>query len=189
MMPRNQGWDSSSIFPGTGVSKLITSWLYNKQALTDPRLKQALMGAVDNATLLYSDFTAGPGTWNPPNLRGGSNAVQPAWRSAIVRPAAEKHWAGADSAKLARSRADFLRFGQSLRRLAPHMGTYSNEADLHTPESDWAFFGSNYQRLLDIKNAVDPHGVFWCYGCVGDEAWEETPDGELCRAQASPTQG
>lgn len=30
-------------------------------------------------------------------------------------------------------------------------------------------FGSNYARLLKIKQAVDPKGVFSCRNCVGSE--------------------
>ena len=37
---------------------------------------------------------------------------------------------------------------------------YMNEADVL--EDDWqqAFYGSNYGRLLDIKRAYDPSGIF-----------------------------
>ena len=44
------------------------------------------------------------------------------------------------------------------------------------------FWGKNYDRLLDIKRAVDPDDVFWCHPCVGNEGWEET-DGRLCRVE------
>lgn len=30
-------------------------------------------------------------------------------------------------------------------------------------------YGTNYARLLDIKNKYDPNGVFWCRHCIGDE--------------------
>jgi hypothetical protein len=184
MLPRNRTGDDSTGFPGTGVSKLITSWLFDEKALASPGLKNALRGSVDNKTLLYQDFTAGPGTWRPPFIRPGGNSVNPGWRSAIVRPAAEKHWAGPSSAYLEQSKADFLRFGESLRQLAPRMGTYSNEADVNTPDPAAAFFGSNYRRLLDIKKRVDSQGIFWCRGCVGSDIYEETTDGKLCLSEA-----
>ena len=38
------------------------------------------------------------------------------------------------------------------------------------------FWGTNYPRLLDIKRKVDPHDVFWCTACVGNERWAEVGD-------------
>ena len=29
----------------------------------------------------------------------------------------------------------------------------------------------NYQRLLAVKNAYDPNGLFVCHHCVGSERW------------------
>jgi FAD/FMN-containing dehydrogenase len=172
--------DDSDSFPGTGQTKLITSWLYDENALQSPGLKQALMGSIDNETLMYQDFTSGPGVHNPPFIRGGGNAVNPAWRSAIVRPAAEKNFPGLDRALLAQSKKDFLRFGQSLKQLAPNMGAYGNEANADTPDYISAFYGTNYPRLLQIKRTIDPNGTFWCRTCVGSEAWAEGADGSLC---------
>lgn len=177
----NASKDDSKDFQGNGLSKLITSWLYDTEALQSLGLKEALMNSIDNETLMFQDFTAGPGTANPPfGIRGGGNAINPAWRSAIVRPAAEGHWVGLDRAKLAERVERFKDFGKSLRKLAPHMGTYSNEADVNTPDAQKAFFGSNLPRLLKIKSRVDPWGLFWCKTCVGSEMWSETDDGELC---------
>ncbi|KAI9364857.1 hypothetical protein DFJ73DRAFT_808347 [Zopfochytrium polystomum] len=67
---------------------------------------------------------------------------------------------------------------EPLRALTPGGGTYLNEVDVN--EVDWqgAFFGSNYPRLLKIKNKWDPHGVFTVWKGVG---WEEKKDSsEYC---------
>jgi hypothetical protein len=174
-MPRNGG------FPGSGRNKLITSWLYGDRELTHPSLKRALMGSVDADALLYQDFTGGPGVHNPPFLRGGGNAVNPGWRTAIVRAAAELQWSGTDRDKLARRKRDLLGMGSSLRLLGPRMGTYCNEADADMPHVHRAFWGTNYPRLLRIKREMDPAGVFYCKACVGSELWVETEGGGLCR--------
>ncbi len=49
-------------------------------------------------------------------------------------------------------------------------------------EPDWqqTFWGSNYERLLEIKKEVDPSDVFWCVPCVGNEGWQMVGD-VLCR--------
>jgi hypothetical protein len=167
-------------YPGIGQNKLITSWLWDEDAVQSANLKSALMNSIDNSSEIYQDLNAGPGTHNPPFIRGGGNAANPAWRTAIMRVASEKNWQGTDRTELAQSNQDFLQFGQALRDLAPTMGTYSNEADVNTPDFADAFYGTNYQRLLGIKNNVDPNGVFWCKTCVGSELWVESSDGELC---------
>lgn len=168
-------------FPGNGRNKLITSWLYGYDELTHPKLREALMGSVDGDSLMYQDFTAGPGTHNPPFMRGGGNAVNPGWRTAIVRPAAELQWTGTDRSKLARRKKDLLKMGESLRMLGPSMGTYTNEADAYMPNALQAFWGTNYPKLLQIKNRIDPDGVLFCRSCVGSELWYETEEGGLCR--------
>jgi FAD/FMN-containing dehydrogenase len=54
-----------------------------------------------------------------------------------------------------------------LREITPGGGCYMNEADYL--EVDWqtAFFGSNYNRLLEIKRQYDPTNFFNCWKCVG----------------------
>ncbi|KAI8806696.1 hypothetical protein BJ742DRAFT_815911, partial [Cladochytrium replicatum] len=67
---------------------------------------------------------------------------------------------------------------EPLRRLTPGGATYYNEGDVN--EADWqnAFFGSNYPRLLAIKNKWDPSRVFNVWKGVG---WVEKQDSsEYC---------
>ena len=170
-------------FPGNGENKIVTSWLYGSRELLLPAatLRAALQGAVDRDTMLYQDFEGGAGTARPPLLRGGGSAVNPAWRRALVRAAAELQWTGTDRAKLQRRKRDALRFGESLRRLAPDMGAYVNVAVPVMPDAQAAFWGANYARLLDIKLKYDPTYSFWCKACVGSEFWRETQGGGLCQ--------
>ncbi|KAG8759818.1 hypothetical protein FRC11_001331 [Ceratobasidium sp. 423] len=46
---------------------------------------------------------------------------------------------------------------------------YFNEADPYEPEWKKSFFGSHYDRLLEIKKQVDPKGLFTCNRCVGSD--------------------
>jgi berberine-like enzyme len=54
-------------------------------------------------------------------------------------------------------------------------------------EPDWqkSMFGTNYQRLLDVKRKYDPNNTFWCYPCVGSEVFSLRADGKLYRAVKS----
>lgn len=69
---------------------------------------------------------------------------------------------------------------QYLRNLDPDSGAYINEADKYEPNWQKTFWGSNYERLLQIKRKVDPEDVLWCHPCVGSEEWEEVGD-RVCR--------
>jgi FAD/FMN-containing dehydrogenase len=78
-----------------------------------------------------------------------------------------------------------------LREVSPNGGTYYNEADINEPDWQQAFWGSNYPRLLSIKNKWDPTGLFYSHHGVGSEQWYvkdgvkfggvPTQNGQLCR--------
>lgn len=167
-------------FPGNGENKIIASWLYGARELSHPNLKQVLMASSDSESLLYSDWTGGPGVHKSPLLRGGGNAVGPGWRSALVRPAAELQWTGDDMTKLARRKTAAAKFTMNLASLNRSMGMYVNEADPDTVNAQQAFWGTNYPKLLSIKQSRDPKGVFWCKACVGAEFWTQSATGVLC---------
>jgi hypothetical protein len=171
---------SRASFPGTGSNKIITSWLWSPEDTANPNLPAALRGALDTDTQLLNDMTMGIGTWKHPYMRGGGNAVNPAFRTAVMRPAAELQWTGTNPATLKKKKADALKFGASLKSLNPSGGTYANEADPDFPDWQHAFWGSNYERLFSIKKTLDPEGVFYCRSCVGSELWEDNA-GILCK--------
>jgi hypothetical protein len=167
-------------FPGMGTNKILASWLWSAVDVSSANLKQALQGAFDPETYFLNDATMGAGTQNPPYIRGGGNAVNPAFRTAVMRPAAELQWEGFDRKKLVEREEAALKFGLALKSLNPAGGTYANEADPNFPDWQHAFWGSNYERLLSIKKQVDPSGVFYCRSCVGSELFEDR-NGVLCQ--------
>ena len=70
--------------------------------------------------------------------------------------------AGADKAKVDAAM-------QILRDATPDAGSYVNETDYFEPAWQHEFWGDNYPRLLAIKRAYDPDGMFVCHHCVGSE--------------------
>ncbi|RYP40862.1 hypothetical protein DL767_001343 [Monosporascus sp. MG133] len=122
----------------------------------------------------------------------GNNAVNPAFRTTIMH---------ADLFDFARLRGLSPReFNEAHERLdeqmqkwravSPDSGAYFNEADVQEPNWQQAFFGSNYERLLEIKRNRDPWGLFYAATTVGSEEWVvvtedglPTQNGPLCRAE------
>lgn len=47
------------------------------------------------------------------------------------------------------------------------------QAYWNEPNYQKAFWGSNYERLSQIKKTIDPDNVFWCHTCVGNEGFKE----------------
>jgi FAD/FMN-containing dehydrogenase len=56
-----------------------------------------------------------------------------------------------------------------LRKLVPKAGAYLSESNYFEPNWQEAFWGSNYSRLLAIKDKVDPDGLFVVHHGVGSE--------------------
>ena len=99
------------------------------------------------------------------------NAVSDHMRAGLWHIVGASGWLGAEApdsiqqGAINRVRA----FGGALRALVPASGAYLNENDWAEPDWQASFFGSAYGRLLRIKRAVDPTGVFTCHQCVGSE--------------------
>jgi FAD/FMN-containing dehydrogenase len=74
-------------------------------------------------------------------------------------PAARKHAAA------------IYRAMKELRQLVPTAGSYVSESDFF--EEDWqrSYWGSNYPRLLAVKDRYDPDGLFFVHHGVGSERW------------------
>lgn len=72
-------------------------------------------------------------------------------------------------------------FVPALEAITPNGAAYLNEADFNQPNWQKTFYGSNYPRLLSIKQRYDPDGIFWAKTAVGSEGWEVADDGRLCK--------
>jgi FAD/FMN-containing dehydrogenase len=58
-----------------------------------------------------------------------------------------------------------------LRKLTPLAASYVSESNFF--EKDWgqSFWGTNYPRLVAVKNKYDPDGLFFVHHGVGSERW------------------
>ncbi|KAJ8094936.1 hypothetical protein PM082_010152 [Marasmius tenuissimus] len=114
------------------------------------------------------------------------NAILSAWREA------ERHFAvilplvdGDSLEHIVRDRNRITtEFIPALKQLTPGSGAYLNEADPYEPDFKEAFYGSKYNRLLEIKNKWDPDQVLYGSLAVGGDRWQETEEGRLCRSNS-----
>lgn len=58
-----------------------------------------------------------------------------------------------------------------VRKLVPNPGSYVSESNFFNADWQRAFWGSNYSRLLAVKNQYDPEGLFFVHHGVGSERW------------------
>lgn len=123
------------------------------------------------------------------NLVGGGKVLQdqpytsvnPAWRKTYVVLQQVDLWPdNAGYAEIAQVKKDLtVKKLQKMKDLAPGMGTYCNEADPYDPDWKQDWWGANYDSLVSIKKKNDPDNVFWCWRCVGNDAWAEVTGGTL----------
>jgi FAD/FMN-containing dehydrogenase len=59
--------------------------------------------------------------------------------------------------------------------LLPNVGSYLAESDFFDKAWRQSFWGSNYPKLLAVKEKYDPDGLFFVHHGVGSERW--SPDG------------
>jgi FAD/FMN-containing dehydrogenase len=62
-----------------------------------------------------------------------------------------------------------------VRKLLPNASSYVSESNFFDEAWRESFWGSNYPRLLAVKDKYDPGGLFFVHHGVGSERW--SPDG------------
>ena len=161
-----------------GTNALIGSRLWDERAVGRPGVGDAIRAVIESVGAFQGLFVSGPAVRAIPPT---SVAVTPAWRSAYLHALGSITWPfGGDADAAARQDTETIQ--GALRRVAPNTGAYLNEADPFQPDCREAFWGANYPRLLEIKNRLDPKGVFWCSICVGAETWnQDQRSGRLCK--------
>ncbi|KAE8154966.1 putative isoamyl alcohol oxidase [Aspergillus avenaceus] len=175
---------------GQGVS---SSRLLGRTELVDtPHKKQkeylkiAMHSEGTTGTYATVGLQGGPGVRNTAKEDWG--ALHPAWRSAylhFISNGATADPIAAGSPKLALQHA--ARFNEAKEKMwrewAPNSGAYMNEANPYTSNFKQDFYGSNYERLVQIKAKYDPSESLFVLSGVGSDQWNYDLDsGRLCRA-------
>ncbi|KAI0899510.1 FAD-binding domain-containing protein [Annulohypoxylon nitens] len=115
-----------------------------------------------------------------------SNAVNPAWRDALLllnfgmELSPDASWATMSSRQ-----AEVNGWINKLRTLTPGGGGYLNEGTFDDSQWKSDYYGSNYDKLASIKSKYDPESLLWVNTAVGsDHVWMEEADMRLCRVVA-----
>ena len=173
-------------------ASLLSTRLLPRENFEKRDLFEATMAAIRNFTEV-GGYTFHGINYSPTKEIAGwpgrDSGVNPHFRRTVTHAEAfEGQRAFVDMAKLKARHDRFQQFFQPWRDVSPTAGSYQNEADVMEPHWQWAFFGENYPRLLEIKKRFDPWDVFYATTAVGSEYWQiqgpqlmKTQDGKLCR--------
>ncbi|KAF8876325.1 hypothetical protein BD779DRAFT_1560650 [Infundibulicybe gibba] len=145
--------------PFAASSRLIPGSSFNNTQLIDA-IVNSMFGALVPQILAVAPFS----------FKGYDNgtSVTPAWRNAVWHTTASNVW-NFDTTMAERTSLyqGLEKVMNPIRKLTPGSGAYVNEADVYEPDFQNSFWGSNYPRLLQIKQKYDPEGLLDCWHCVG----------------------
>lgn len=184
---------------GAGSNGRFASRLVPRENLADPSSTKfnqtigAIRSLVEEGGYTFHsvDFTA---TKKIAGYPGSNSAVNPALRKAIMHVTTfdtAQYGPDVPPATQIATHARLNSYIQKFRDVTPGSGAYMNEADTEEPNFQQSFYGSNYERLLSIKQKTDPWHVFYAVTAVGSDKWKvegtkglPTQNGRLCRVGA-----
>ncbi|EXJ69227.1 oxidoreductase [Cladophialophora psammophila CBS 110553] len=100
-----------------------------------------------------------------------NTSVHPSWRDGRAIMSFGTNWEDeAPETEKHQKRLQLVEMSKRWTKIAgPDAGTYVNEANPFEPNWQRVFWGSNYDRLLKVKEARDPTNLFVCNRCVGSD--------------------
>jgi FAD/FMN-containing dehydrogenase len=69
--------------------------------------------------------------------------------------------------------ANIAKAMHELRKVVPRAGSYVSESNYFERSWQDAYWGSNYQQLLSVKNRYDPDCLFFVHNGAGSEQWDK----------------
>ncbi|KAF5360014.1 hypothetical protein D9758_007598 [Tetrapyrgos nigripes] len=166
--------DNPTGLPFAVASRLIPADNFE----TDEKREELL-----NATL---EAAAGHDAWfgfatTPFKYGANKNtSATPAWRNALWHAIVEDFWnfdtTSGQQQQILQNLSSSI---DAYRKITPGSGAYLNEADINEPNFSESFWGSNYDRLVSIKDKYDPNHLLDCWrprnanqaGLMEKESW------------------
>lgn len=171
-----------------GSSRLIGRGQLGDLAVTDvASYLEVIMASQTegDGTMLTVGLQGGPGPRNVPEERRG--AVNPVWRDVylhVLAGGANVDTEGQTPRVALRAAAEWLDANKEAvwREWAPETGAYMNEANPFNTEWKHDYYGSSYERLVQIKREFDPTYTLFVWSGVDSEFWDYDMDsGKLCQ--------
>jgi hypothetical protein len=160
-----------------GISSLLSSRLIPRDLFTNSSSIASLVDAVMHGLETGRSLIARSGTQivfetllSTPDTEGKTSA-HPAWRDALWHVINVAEWEEPLSPTVLKNVSQgFLDMLGPFKELTPGGATYVNEANYLEPEWQAAYWGENYNKLLEIKQCHDPSHVFDCWNVLGGGA-------------------
>ncbi|KAF2832279.1 FAD-binding domain-containing protein [Ophiobolus disseminans] len=186
-----ENWGNETVGYSTG---LPGNRLFPRSNWEDPVKFERMYAAIKKQSM--GGQTVGGYHQAPQNRLNVDNAVSSAWRHALSMMIGMAMVEGGDNATAVQMKEAARELTEDIlgpwRDVAPESdfgGAYGNEANVVEPQWQSSFYGTQYERLLEIKRKWDPQGLFYAPTGVGSEGWEvrdgdwgtQTQNGRLCR--------
>ncbi|KAI8245490.1 FAD-linked oxidoreductase ZEB1 [Colletotrichum sp. SAR 10_99] len=112
----------------------------------------------------------------------GDNAVLPAWRESLYWLNVDVLFDPASSVSDIRGiQAQVNSFQDRLKPLTPGGGAYMNEGTYDNVDWKTDYYGSNYEKLLQVKKTHDPDFLLYSHTSVGADEITVASDGRICK--------
>jgi hypothetical protein len=187
----NDNWGNETVGAATG---LPGNRIFPRENWEDPAKFERMFAAIKNHSM--SGRTLGGYHQAPQNRLNVDNAVSSAFRhtlSFLIGLALVEGEENATKEQMQKAAKELIEdvLGP-WRDVSPESdfgGSYLNEANVVEPRWQHSFYGTQYDRLLELKKKWDPKGVFYATTAVGSEEWEvrdgdwgtQTQNGRLCK--------
>ncbi len=168
------------------ATTLFSNRLFPRAVIEDPESNAVLVQSIRNLTeYLDGYFFLGCESLHVNGSSHPDNAVLPAWRDTIGVCTVIGFWNWTIPRSEMLTRKEYLAFEivPALEAVTPDSGSYLNEVDSFYI-GDWRkeFYGSNYDRLTQVKSKYDPNSLFYAYTGIGSDNWVADGSGRLCRS-------
>lgn len=156
------------------------------RTMAEDSVQRAAIMDVFQTVVDTGEYGVGCRALNVANITHPDNAVLPQWRSTVALCNFVGYWRWELS--FAQNQAlksvlvnDFL---PALDAVTPGAGSYLNEIDTeYTGDFKTELYGTNYDKLLSIKDKYDPNHLFYAHFAVGStDYWTVDKSGRLCSA-------